>query len=137
MKNKKDVIDRLNELCTHARECWGFVWKNEENRVFASEEADSFEKSFHYFKDDYFCLWDIDTFRKAEEIESITPYFDDSEEEEDDWSCDFYFVFRGGEELLVSSYTVDGSLGFLLEVKNKKIQTQDLEEIKKYFAGNR
>lgn len=138
MNNKKEVADRLNELRTHARECWGFVWKNDdENRVFASEEAGSFEESFHYFKDDFFCLWDIDTYRRADEIESITPYFDDSEEEEEDWSCDLYFVFRGGDELLVSSYTVDGALGFLLEVKSKGIQTQDPDEIKKYFAENR
>lgn len=137
MNNKKEVVDRLNELKTHARESWGFVWKNDENKLFASETSASFEESFHYFKDDNFCLWDIDTYRKATEIESITPYFDDNEEDEDDWSCDLYFVFRGGKELLVSSYTVDGALGFLLEVKEKKIQTQDPEEIKKYFAENK
>ena len=81
--------------------------------------------------------WVLSAYRKATEIESITPYFDDNEEDEDDWSCDLYFVFRGGKELLVSSYTVDGALGFLLEVKEKKIQTQDPEEIKKYFAENK
>ncbi len=137
MNNKKEVVDRLNELRTHARECWGFVWKNDENRQFASEEAASFEESFHYFKDDHFCLWDINTYRKAEEIDSITPFFDDNEEDEDDWSCDLYFVFKGGAELLVTSYTMAGALGFLLEVKGKKIQTQDPEEIKTYFEENR
>lgn len=137
MKNKKEVIDRLKELQTHAGECWGFTWKNEDGREFAAENADSFEESFHYFKGDVFCLWNIETFRTADEIESITPYLDDSEEDEEDWSCDFYFVFRGGKELLVSSYTAGGSLGFLLEVKEKKLQTQDIEEIKKYFVENR
>ena len=78
MNNKKEVVDRLNELRTHARECWGFVWKNDENRQFASEEAASFEESFHYFKEDHFCLWDINTYRKAEEIDSINPFFDDN-----------------------------------------------------------
>ena len=58
------------------------------------------------------------------------------EEEDDDWSCDLYFSFRGGAELLVTSYTLAGALGFLLEVKGKKIQTQDPEEIQKYFAEN-
>lgn len=137
MKNKKEVIDRLNELYVHAEECWGFPWKIENGQAFASEAADSFEKSVHYFKGDTFCLWNLDTFRHADEIDSITPYLDDSEEDENDWSCDFYFTFRGGKELLVSSYTADGSLGFLLEVKEKKIQTQDIEEIEKYFAENR
>ena len=37
----------------------------------------------------------------------------------------------------MTSYTVAGALGFLLEVKGKKIQTQDPEEIKKYFEENR
>ena len=134
MNSKKEVADRLNELQKHARESWGFVWKNDENRLFASEEAVSFEEAFHYFVNDGFCLWDIETNRKAEELDFITPYFDDSEEDEEDWSCDLYFVFRGGKELLVSSYTVGGSLGFLLEVKEKGIQTQDLEEIRQYFA---
>lgn len=137
MNSKKEVAERLNELRTHARECWGFVWKNDENRVFAAEEASSSDNSFFYFKDDNFCLWDVETFRKAEDIDSITPFLDDNEEEEDDWSCDFYFSFKGGKELLISSYTLDGSLGFLLEVKEKKIQTQDPDEIKKYFAENR
>ncbi len=138
MNNKKEVVDRLNELRTHARECWGFVWKNEdENRVFASETAASFDEAFHYFDGEDFCLWDINTHRTAAEIKSITPYFDDSEEDEDDWSCDLYFVFKGGDETLVSSYTLGGSLGFLLEVKSKKIQTQNAEEIQKYFAENK
>ena len=135
MRNKKEVVDRLNELRTHARECWGFVWKNDADLAFASEEGTS-ESSFHYFKDDCFGLWDIDTYRHPEDIDSIAPFFDDNEEDEEDWSCDLYFTFRGGKELLVSSYTVGGSLGFLLEVKGKSIQTQDVEEIRKYFAEN-
>ena len=136
MNNKKEVVDRLNELRTHARECWGFVWKNDANRLFASEDAQFFDESFHYFNGDNFWLWDINTYRKAAEIDSITPFFDDNEEEDDDWSCDLYFSFRGGAELLVTSYTLAGALGFLLEVKGKKIQTQDPEEIQKYFAEN-
>ena len=135
MNNKKEVVDRLNELRAHARECWGFVWKNDENRQFASEEG-SFENSFHYFMGEEFCLWDINTHRTAEEVDSIMPFFDDNEEEDDDWSCDLYFSFRGGAELLVTSYTLAGALGFLLEVKGKKIQTQDPEEIQKYLAEN-
>ena len=135
MKNKKEVVDRLNELRTHVRECWGFVWKNDADLAFASEEGTS-DDSFHYFKDDCFCLWDIDTYRYAEDLDSIAPFFDDNEEDDVDWSCDLYFTFCGGKELLVSSYTVGGSLGFLLEVKGKGIQTQDVEEIKAYFAEN-
>lgn len=137
MNNKKEVVDRLNELRTHARECWGFVWKNDKNLLFASEEAASFEESFHYFVGEDFCLWDLNTHRTAAEIDSITPFFDDNEEEDDDWSCDLYFSFRGGKELLVTSYTLAGALGFLLEVKGQKIQTQDPEEIQKYFAENK
>ena len=136
MNNKKEVADRLNELRIHARECWGFVWKNDENRLFASEEAASFDESFHYFVEDNFCLWGLNTHRTAAEMDSITPFFDDNEEEDDDWSCDLYFSFRGGRELLVTSYTLAGALGFLLEVKGQKIQTQDPEEIQKYFAEN-
>lgn len=137
MNSKKEVVERLNDLRVHARECWGFVWKNEEGRLFASESASSFEEAFHYFEDDSFCLWDINTCRSAGDLDSITPYFDDSEEDEEDWSCDLYFTFRGGKELLISSYTVGGSLGFLLEVKGKGIQTQDTEEIKQYFRENK
>lgn len=134
MNSKKEVVDRLQELQKHARESWGFVWKNDENRLFASEDVSAFDKAFHYFVGEDFCLWDINTGRKAEELDSITPYFDDSEEDEEDWSFDLYFSFHGGKELLVSSYTVGGSLGFLLEVKGEKIQTQDVEEIRQYFA---
>lgn len=136
MNSRKEVADKIKEVIAHARECWGFVWKNDEGRALASETAASFDESFHYFDGEDFCLWDINTHRKAEEIESVTPYFDDSEEDEDAWSCDLYFVFRGGAELLVTSYSMDGSLGFLLEVKGKKIQTQDPEEIRNYFAQN-
>ncbi len=137
MKDVNEVAARLEELQKHARESWGFVWKNDDDKSFASAQAASFDESFHYFQDGEFCLWGIETFRTAEDIESITPYFDDSEEDEDDWSCDLYFVFRGGKELLVTSYTVAGAVGFLLEVKSERIQTQDPEEIQAYFRKNR
>ena len=139
MNNKKEVVLKLNELLEHAETCWGYRWNMDchENLAFASEEAKTEEESYFYFKDDCLCMWEINTYRKPEDIKSITPYFDDSEMEDDDWSFDMYFVFRGGDELLINSQAVDGAMGFLLEVKSKKIQTQDPEEIKKYFSENR
>ena len=139
MNNKKEVVLKLNELLEHAETCWGYRWNMDchENLAFVSEEAKTEDESYFYFKDDCLCMWEINTYRKPEDIKSITPYFDDSEMEDDDWSFDMYFVFRGGDELLINSQAVDGAMGFLLEVKSKKIQTQDPEEIKKYFSENR
>ncbi len=139
MNNKKEVVSKLNELLEHAESCWGYRWKIDchEGVAFASEEAQSADESYFYFKEDCLCMWEINTYRKPEDIKSITPYFDDSEMEDDDWSFDSYFVFRGGDELLINSQAVDGKMGFLLEVKSKKISTQDPEEIQKYFAENR
>ena len=139
MKNKKEVVLKLNELLEHAETCWGYRWKIEphEGLAFVKEEVASEDESYFYFKDDCLCMWEINTYRKPEDIKSITPYFDDSEMEDDDWSFDTYFVFRGGDELLINSQAVDGAMGFLLEVKSKKIMTQDPEEIKKYFEENK
>lgn len=139
MNSKKEVISKLNELLEHAETCWGYRWNIEphEGLAFASEDAKSADESYFYFKDDCLCMWEINTYRKPEDIKSITPYFDDSEMEDDDWSFDSYFVFRGGDELLINSQAVDGAMGFLLEVKSKKIQTQDPEEIQNYFKENK
>ena len=139
MENKKEVVSKLNELLEHAETCWGYRWVMECHKdiAFVSEDAASAEESYFYFKDDNLCMWEINTYRKPEEIKSIVPYFDDSEAEDDDWSFDMYFTFCGGEELLINSQAVDGAMGFLLEVKSKKIMTQDPEEIKKYFSENR
>ncbi len=139
MKTTKEVVSRLNELLEHAETCWGYRWKIEphEGLAFVSEEAVSEDESFFYFKDECLCMWEINTYRKPEDIKSIIPYFDDSEAEDDDWSFDSYFSFRDGAELLIVSQAVDGAFGFLLEVKGKKIQTQDPEEIKKYFSENK
>ena len=138
MNGKKEVVSRLNELLEHAESCWGYRWNIELHKdlAFVSEDTQSADESFFYFKDDCLCMWEINTYRKPEDIVSITPYFDDSEMEDDDWSFDSYFEFRGGDELLINSQAVDGAMGFLLEVKSKKIQTQDPEEIKKYFKEN-
>lgn len=139
MNNKKEVVSRLNEVLEHAESCWGYRWniKPHEGLMYAVEDAKTEDESFYYFKDDCLCIWEINTYRKPEEIKSITPYWDDNEEEDDDWSFDSYIVFRGGVELLIVSQAVDGALGFLLEVKGKKIMTQDPEEIKAYFAENK
>lgn len=139
MKTVKEVVSKLNELLEHAESCWGYSWDiaMHENLAFASETAKSKEESFFYFEDNGLCMGEIHTNRKPEDIESITPYFDDSEVEDEDWSFDTYFVFRGGDELLINSQAVNGAMGYLLEVKSKKIQTQDPEEIQAYFSENR
>lgn len=139
MNSKQEVISRLNEVLDHAETCWGYRWKigPHDGLAYAAETVQSEDESFYYFKDDCLCMWEINTYRKPEEIDSIIPYFDDSEMEDDDWSFDSYITFRGGKELLIVSQAIDGKLGFLLEVKGAKIQTQDPDEIKKYFVENK